>query len=593
MSVFKFGRSFSAQEVHGGLTRGLHRNTALGSLGVKSSRHMSTADFAQTCDMGGLDSSNGYQSSYFNPVRDRLDRGSVVEEWVPHSLPALNRMYRNIYARDNVAGLAVDIWSTMPWSKYDIVGIEDPAILQFYRDAILPLFTPKLLEDITREILIHGRFCANLIYDSTKGYWTQMLPNDPNFIDIMPVPVAGIDPLINLRMSPGDIEFLLSPDPRLARIRKNIPQHFLNNLRTSGQIPLEPYNTLWVARQISPYDYVGTSMLTRVIPYWAIEKPLLNATVIAARRRAGPILHVTIDSTAESGGLPTTEELTEIAGMFIQADMDPVGAVVATRAGIEANEITGGGQGLWKLSDDSQFLVENKMRACGMNEEWLTGQASYNNYDDSRSVFMDQVRSLRDTVVTKTILKYAEILARAHGFVKTSKARIDHKVKVKHLDKTSYDMPNGMYPYRSLTIEEAMAIPKEDLILPVIQFEKSLKAEGDMHLLELVEKIEDKGVTIPIRTWTQLAGISLDDIMDELPQDAKIRKKFAKYKADIGEGEGGEDEGGGDEDFSLGSVNAKNAQKLSKLETLKKFKSIVRREYTNLPNNSKHLIGGV
>lgn len=593
MSLCTFDRTYEAHEVNSS-RRGLLSPKAVGALASSGYTNVN-ADFAQSCDFGGFGANNSAMQDYFNPVRDRLDRGSVIEEWIPHSLPALNRMFRQIYARDAIAGPAVDIWSMLPWSEFDIVGLEDeyPDVAQFYKDALIPIFTPETLESISKEYLVHGRFCGNLLFDNAKGYWTDLIPNDPDFIEVKPNPLINADPFVDLRVSPGLMQFMYDPDPRVAFARGQIPSHFLNMIRATGLIPLDPFNTLWVARKISPYDTVGTSLLTRILPYWAIEKPLLNATVIAARRRAGAILHVTMETTPEQGGMPTSSELQEIAGMFIQADTDPVGSVVATRAGITATEVSQGGQ-IWKLSDEGPFLVENKMRAVGVTEAWLTGEASYNNYDDNRSIFMDQVRTLRERIVAKTIMAKAEVLARLHGFVRTKKSRVDHRIKVKKLDKYIYNRELNRPTFPNLSIEEAMAIPREDLILPTIQFDKTLKAEGDMHLLELVEKIEEKGVPITLRTWANLGGISLDDQVNDMATDMELKKQIKDMKAEYGgEGDGEGEEGGGeDEGFSLGSYNKNDIKKLSPVETFNKFKNLVSAERSSIKNGDKHLLSG-
>jgi len=112
----------------------------------------------------------------------------------------------------------------------------------------------------------------------------------------------------------------------------------------------------------------NTSFLTRIVSFWALEKSLIESTVTNARRRTRSILHV--NAGLENLWEPTEEELEAISGLFIQADEDPVGAVVTTRTGVETSEIRGGGD-FWKLSDEWAFLTEGKMRALGISDAFL------------------------------------------------------------------------------------------------------------------------------------------------------------------------------------------------------------------------------
>jgi intein/homing endonuclease len=201
------------------------------------------------------------QNNRFNPVFEKLEQGSVLEDWVPRDAPGINMMFRRMHVRDVVAGPAIDIYASMPWSEFDIGGIKDPALRRFYEEA-LSMFTPEVLTTIAKEFLVIGRFCASLVFNAQKGYFDQFEPHDPDFLEIMPVPYRGFNPLIDLRISPSMRMFMNSQDPRVQRIRALMPPQFLEKFRQqTGKVPLDQFSTLFLARKISPYDSVGTSML--------------------------------------------------------------------------------------------------------------------------------------------------------------------------------------------------------------------------------------------------------------------------------------------------------------------------------------------
>lgn len=506
----------------------------------------------QTSGQGGSPRLGGYDISRFNPAYDRLEEGSVIEDWIPRDLAGLNKLFRIIYTRDSICGPAVDIMSTLPWSAFDLHGIDDPKLRQFYEEAA-QLFGDKAQEmpAITIEYQVLGRFCASLIYDEEKGYWTDFVPHDSDFLTITPIPVRNFDPKIDLVLSPGIRQFVNSLDYRDVTALRKLPETLVTAMRRGQPIPLDPLNTIYLRRKSSPTDFVGTSVFTRIVPYWAVEKALMNAMVTAARRRAGNILHVTagIDERWE----PSPEEMEDIAGLFIQADEDPVGAVVATRTGVDASEVRSGGD-LWKWSDEWQWLSEAKMRGLGISEALLSGDATYSNMEQARSTFTEQILAMRQFLTNQMYYRRFKTLARAHGFRKRKKAELDHRVRI-HKDGRESKTPelrSDDLSLENLTQEEAFDIPEEDLIVPTMQWQKSLLPEGDRDYLDILSTLKEEGLPIPLKVWAARGGYDLHEALDMLDEDVKMREKIKEWKSKTGGGE--EDAFGSAETTGEGSI---------------------------------------
>lgn len=500
----------------------------------------------QTGGAGGSPRLGGYDIARFNPAYDRLEEGSVIEDWIPRDLPGLNKLFRIIYTRDCICGPAIDIMSTLPWSAFDLHGVDDPKLMEFYEGAA-QLYGDKAQEmsSITIEYHALGRFCASLIYDESKGYWTDFVPHDSDFLTITPIPVRGFDPKIDLVLSPGIRQFVNSTDYRDVMAARKLPVSLIQAMRMGAPIPLDPLNTVYLRRKSSPYDSVGTSALTRAIPYWAVEKALMNAMVTAARRRAGNILHITagIDERWE----PSPEEMEDIAGLFIQADEDPVGAVVATRTGVDASEVRSGGD-IWKWSDEWQWLSDAKMRGLGISEALLSDGASYANADQARSSFVEQIIDVRQTLTNQMYYRRFKTLARAHGFRKRKKAELDHRVRINKEghENQSVDIRSDDLSMHNLSQEEAFDIPEEDLIVPTMQWHKSLMPEGDRDYLDILSTLKEEGLPVPLKVWAARGGYDLQEALDMLDEDVKVREKIKDWKGKTG--------GGGDEDGAFSSA---------------------------------------
>jgi len=348
---------------------------------------------------GGGGAFSASNNDRYNPIRDYLGDGTIAEEWLPTDAAGLDKMFMLLYHRD-ISGTIVDLMAELMWGEFDLMGVKDPAILKIYEDSIGSCDVQTLNPMFTRQYCVLGKFVSSFIFDSKRGIFRDIAGYDPDFLRLTPIPIRGFDPKIDLIPSPALRSFMHSMDPRDIDARKVFPDSFIEAVRSAAGgsggggfgggspmgfsnygmaagsnpgaqmpgLPLDPVNTLFVARRVFPHDYIGTSLFTRLITFWALEKALVNATLSSSRRRIRSIAHVTcgIDNLWE----PSPAELDNIAGMFIQADDDPAGAVVTTRTGVNINEVRGGTD-FYKWSDEWTLLNEGKLRVLGANDALL------------------------------------------------------------------------------------------------------------------------------------------------------------------------------------------------------------------------------
>lgn len=502
--------------------------------------------------VGGGGMGSAPHTDRYNPVRDRLDEGSVVEDWIPRDASGLDNMFRLMYNRDHIAGTVVDTIAELIWSDFELTGIEDPAIMRIYADTMEALNPISICPEITREYLITGKSISSLIWDDKRGIFRDIISHDPSFLRLTPIPIRGFDPKIDLIPSPALRQFVFSQDPRDVDARKILPEAYVNAIRVSqggnnpfgytssasryggsGAIPLDPINTAYLCRKVFNYDTIGTSLFTRLITFWALEKALINSTVTSARRRSRSILHVTagIDNMWE----PSPEELDDIAGMFIQADEDPVGAVVTTRTGVNTSEVRAGAD-FYKWGDEWTMLNEGKMRALGANDALLSGDATYSNQDAARAFFMERAAQLRNLLTQKLFYnRIFSVLAQAHGFVKRSKAELDHRIIVKSdfMGLNRPEVQNTGYRYgsdNSITQRKSLGTPDSQLLVPTIKWNKDLVSSVNDQKMDMYDKIEERGIPVPLKFWAAAANIDVDSMMSEMDEDVHLRKRIAKWK---------------------------------------------------------------
>lgn len=516
--------------------------------------------------LGGNGSgSGGYNTDRFNPVYDFLEEGTVLESWIPRDASGLDMLFRRIALRDPTIGPGLDIISSLAWSDFTLDGIKDDGIRKVYEECMSHLHIQLLMPDITRDFLTVGKDASSLIFDERRGVFSGLIAHDADFLRLTPLPVYGYDPLIDLKISPGFRRFLTSQDPRVMDVRRALPTEFLASAaKEQGFLPLDPVSTIYIARKASKNDYIGTSILTRCLYFWAIEKALLNAQMTSTRRRARPFMHIMagIDNVWE----PTADELDQLAAMVMQVNEDPVGGAVVTRTGVTISEPVSGGADFYKWSDELELFAKYKMQAIGISDALLNGDATYNNAEQARSVFVENLASLRARITSGVFYhKVFPAIARLHGFIKTPKSNIDHGINVRQGDlKTGllgnssfggpvWARPNGMTQQR-LTQRRAMSVPVSELVMPTINWAKQLRPTQDEKALEILEKLQTNEYPVTLKQWAAAAGLDGKSIENDTKEDKDLRAKLASIDEELSASKGADDmsppeggEGGGGE----------------------------------------------
>jgi hypothetical protein len=428
---------------------------------------------------------------------------------VPRDLKGQNRLWRYIYLRDTVGGPRVDIVKELAYSDFTITGVKDKAKLQIYEDAKDAVKLSTWLPEISGERMVMGRCVVHMLMDESKGFWTDLVIHDPDYLQISGVPISGVDAKVDLLPSPALRQFMLSRDPRDVKARARLSQDTVSLVLANRSIPLNPENTAILKRKGSPNDTAGVSLYSRMINLIAIEKALVNGTIAATRRWLGPRLH--IEAGIPNGGPgnpgwhPTNDELQQLTDLFMRAEEDPVGAMIVTHLGVKVNEMGGGKGHFWTLEDSWPILQEGKMRAVGISEAVLSGDATYANMEQSHQLFFEQMKGDRDHLRQHFVIdKFYGELARAHGFYKRTDAELNHRIRT------------------SPTTDE-------QLDLPDLDWHKQLLPSRDLVWLDILERMEAKGAPIGVRDWAAAGGLDFDKLKGAMPTDLRERAVLREY----------------------------------------------------------------
>lgn len=456
---------------------------------------------------GGSSGIGNYRAQQLAEVQIDIKNIFSTHRYLPKDRVMQNALYRQIYRYDPIAGPALELATNMPWSEFNIGGITDRTIRRSYEQSYENLDIVSKLPWLSLDYNILGKVCGSLIWDERSGCWSQLLQQNPDFLQVTPVPFLDVQPIISMHIPP----YLKSLANSIIRTKKyqvddkNL-QDALNMILNNDRLELAEENTFYIARKASGADYLGTSIYSRIVGLILLESALMNANLTNAFRRAGPIRVVT---PTDDTSYYNTEQLDALALMFMEADEDPAGSTIVLPRQMNVENLSSANADQWRLFDDLEALNKAKLNGCGLSDSFINGDSSYGTTEINLNVFLERCKSHR-TYFEKQLLinKIAKQQAIANGFYKRTKAEIDHNVR---------------------TTKKCDA----NLILPKIHWAKNLAPVGDTAFIDLLEKAEEKGLPITLRTWAGATNQDLTSEMDNLQQDIKERQEINKYKAVI------------------------------------------------------------
>jgi hypothetical protein len=441
----------------------------------------------------------------------------------------LNPYYRDIYFHDAVAGAAVDMISTFPFSDFTLMGIEDDKILDKYEESVAHLNVRALMPQISLCYLVDGKFIGTLVFNPQDKIFHDTIVHSAADCVVDDLPLFSTDPDIVVSNNPMLMNLMNKSNAQATMVKRMLGPKLVEALR-SNRFELDPASTLYVARRTVPSSE-PTSFLKRILPIYLVEKTLYRGTLVEVARRQRATLHVTMgDDTWE----PTPQEMMATVQQFQQADMDPLGAIVATRNAVQATEIRQGGD-FWKWTDNTETLVPLKLRALGISEAFLSGDSNFSNVESAMSVFMENIDAYRSFLTHKTFdCKVFPMIAVANNFYKDNKA-----------PKSDLDRIKMLYQARN----------HNSLNIPTLRWHKVLKAKDEGDQFAALDYMAEKGIPVPLRMIFAACKTDPNELYQDLLLDKRMKAKLGKA-GDVdpneiapggdagGENVGGEGDGG-------------------------------------------------
>jgi hypothetical protein len=178
------------------------------------------------------------------------------------------------------------------------------------------------------------------------------------------------------------------------------------------------------------------------------------------------------------------------------------------------------------------------MKALGINESILSGDATINTIEMAMSVFLETVKEHRDSITNELFYeKLFPKIAEANDITRSRyKEEAGLRSTITHKD--SSGKPVTQY----VETASSYGFTNGKFVMPSVHWHKTLKPESDSAYMEILSTLEEKGIPLPLRMWAAAGGADLNSILEGLDDDTNIRKRIAEWKKENKpEGPGGEE----------------------------------------------------
>lgn len=523
----------------------------------------------ETAAAGGVDVNSNKTGLGGSAIVGQYE-ADVIEGIVTSKPQVVRKLARDMYYHDTIAGSAADLMSNLPFSDFSLSGVNDEEVLKTFVKSIENLKLKTLFPQLSIDYIVDGAFVGTFSFNKSKGHFTNVVTHNQDNLEFLDTPIYGMDPIIDMKVPKTLVELFNSKDDRAKKALKNLPEFYkqaVQGAQSGGgnrggggrgggnRIALDPASTVYIGRKTFSYSSIGTSAFRRLIPLWVMEKALMRGTMEQAYARQRAILHITMGDEVWE---PTDQEMQAGANLFATANLDPTGAVVVTRQGVLTNEIRRGDD-LWKHSDVYDYLAAAKLKGLGINETFLSGEASYNTLETALSVFMEQLRSYRQMVTRELFYdKLFPAIAVANDFKNEDSGRsfrahgaLGKKERARLRRRGEYISPyrrpiwgsRGTFIMRdrkgdymalcdgSLGHDLADIEDITEYAIPTVNWHKQLQPQADEAYLNILQIMTQNGVPVPLRMIAAAGGMNLDQVMDQFDDDLETRKQVSKQLA--------------------------------------------------------------
>lgn len=349
----------------------------------------------------------------------------------------LNLWYDNYARWHPLVGNLLALHSTLPISRFGLVGITDKEVLKVFEEMSDNMDLFQACQDILYQYFKRGEVQPFGWWDDDLGYFNSMSMIDTNYIY-----VSGH---YMLRNDNGEVPEIYEyyPDEYLIQLLKSqntIEQELLeyvdNELQEAIEnnlsVILDPFSTSMIRRKLNSWDLRGTGIISNILKILLLEDKLRENQYQSAQSNINPYR---IWKLGDSENFADEEQLENLRSLVQQAQYDSQMNIFSHH--LLSLEIQGASGKADKMFQDFQYIEQQILTGLWSNKALTVSEGiSYNSSSVAMRVLMGRyipIRNMLENYVYKKIFLPVSI---RHGFYKITEAELSHGIRKANKDRT-------------------------------------------------------------------------------------------------------------------------------------------------------------
>lgn len=310
--------------------------------------------------------------------------------------------------------------STLPISRFGLVGISDPTVLRYYEEMTddLQLFEKSI--DILFQFYKRGEVMPYGWWDENQNKFKSLTLLDTNYIY-----VTGHS-LLHDKKHGGEVElYEMYPDEYLQALvrsenpmEKELLEHLdpdiLEAIENNLSVIIDDFSTTLIRRKLNSWDLRGTSMLTSCLKTLLLEDKLREQMMSYLRANINP---VKLWKVGDEKHMADPDMLEATRQLIMQAQYDPEFNVISHH--LLSLDIKGAVGTYDKMKDDVDYIQTQILTGLWANKSFVFSEGiNYNSSSVGMRVLMGRYLPIRAMLENYFYQKIFLPVALANGFYK-------------------------------------------------------------------------------------------------------------------------------------------------------------------------------
>jgi len=493
-----------------------------------------------TRKFAGVRQSNIYAGSEFLEPFIRNPLISATNFYLPQTTLELNAWIRYFDRFHPIVGNAIDMHATVPFSRFELVGITDPHVQRFYEDMADEIELFRRIIEISREYELIGEAFPFAYWSEEMNAFSNITVMNPDYIIIRGIKMLGSEGLRYEMMIDEELrQFVMSQDPLDWEIIQKIDPVLIRAAESGLNAPLDPFNLSHLARLGNPYDVRGTSIVLGCLKDLMYEEQLREAQYAIAGGIVRPREIWKLGIKDEY--MPTDSDLMGLRELLRSAEYDPNFAIVSHH-GLEV-EFIGAERRLLPIHPELDDIENRILTRLYTSKAMTHGEGpTYANASVAMRVLDARYATKRDFLVDWVINHIFTPVALANEFYKPSKREL-------------------AFRFRSAQHDRELMVPDFRWLSLVNLIDRTQQIQ---YVAQLAQ-----GSRMPMKIVCDMLQVDYQDALEWLKKETGtefdlVFQETRKQKATAEARAKGINEGGGDPSAASGTGGGPGSQNLEK-----------------------------